>query len=71
MKIRDYETYRSYYCGLCHTLLKRYGRKGQALLSYDLTFLNILLESLYEEPLTEKKERCIVHPAKRHHIVYN
>jgi len=71
MKIRDYETYRSYYCGLCHTLLKRYGRKGQALLSYDLTFLNILLESLYEEPLTERKERCIVHPVGKHHMVYN
>ena len=71
MKIRDYETYRSFYCGLCHTLLKRYGRKGQALLSYDLTFLNILLESLYENPLTQKKERCIIHPGKKHQMVYN
>ena len=71
MKIRDFERYRSFYCGLCHTLLKRYGRKGQALLSYDLTFLNILLEALYEEPLDEADRRCIVHPAARHHMLTN
>lgn len=71
MKIRDYERYRSFYCGLCHVLLKRYGRKGQALLSYDLTFLNILLEALYEEPVTEMNRRCVIHPAKRHHMICN
>lgn len=69
LKLKDYDLYRSYYCGLCHTLKKRYGRKGQLLLNYDMTFLAILLSGLYE-PLQEKRmSRCIVHPARRHHEI--
>ena len=48
LKIKDFETYRSYYCGLCHTLKKRYGRRGQLLLNYDMTFLALVLTGLYE-----------------------
>ena len=31
------------YCGLCHTLGKRYGMAGRMILNYDLTFLAMLL----------------------------
>ena len=71
LKIREFGRYRSFYCGLCHMLHSRYGRRGQALLTYDMTFLNLLLESLYEEPLTEEERRCLAHPGRRHHMVYN
>lgn len=66
MKVKELELYRSYYCGLCHVLHERYGRKGQLLLSYDGTFLAILLTGLYEPKETERKARCVVHPAARH-----
>lgn len=66
LKVREYELYRAYYCGLCHVLKDGYGRRGQLMLSYDLTFLVMLLSALYE-PREEKKERrCAVHPLARH-----
>ena len=66
LKVREAAKYRSYYCGLCDRLHRQYGRKGQALLSYDMTFLVLLLDGLYEPEETEKKVRCLMHPAKRH-----
>ena len=66
LKVKELELYRSYYCGLCAELHRRYGRKGQLLLSYDCTFLLILLTGTYEPEETEKLRRCIVHPAIVH-----
>ena len=39
LKVREYETYRASYCGLCHSLKKQSGRIGQLTLSFDMTFL--------------------------------
>jgi len=66
LKIREYEEYRSYYCGLCHELRRRYGRKGQLMLSYDMTFLAMVLSGLYEPEETRQTGRCLVHPLQRH-----
>lgn len=71
LKIKDYERYRSFYCGLCRTLSVKYGRKGQMALSYDLTFLVVLLNALYEEPLIAKDRTCLTHPGRKHHMIYN
>ena len=72
LKIRDFETYHAYYCGLCRTLHTRYGRSGQLTLSYDMTFLALLLTALYE-PADARRytERCVIHPARRHEAVVN
>ena len=37
------ELYQSCYCGLCHTLGKRYGAAARMILNYDLVFLAMLL----------------------------
>ena len=66
LKIREYETYRSYYCGLCHVLKERYGRMAQMMLNYDMTFLAILLTGLYEPEKETGRNRCLPHPAVRH-----
>ena len=66
LKVKELDQYRSYYCGLCHALLERYGRRGQLLLSYDGTFLAILLTGLYEPKEQERKTRCMVHPLSEH-----
>lgn len=71
LKIRDFEKYHAYYCGLCHTLKKRYGRKGQITLTYDMTFLVMLLTSLYEMNTETEKHSCIVHPVKKHLMLSN
>lgn len=56
--------YQSFYCGLCRQLGKTAGFKGQMLLNYDLCFLAILLQSLYEPEYNSESFRCIVHPVK-------
>lgn len=65
LKVRDYERYRSYYCGLCRTLGKRYGITGKLLLSYDMTFLAILFSGLYELEGSGKRMICLLHPTRR------
>lgn len=42
------DRYRKYYCGLCHQLDMQYGSIGRASLTYDMTFLSMLLSSLYD-----------------------
>ncbi len=59
------QQYRGYYCGLCRTLQQRYGRWGQAALNYDMTFLYVLLSSLYEPKEQTLFHRCIVHPLNK------
>ena len=69
LTIRDFETYHSYYCGLCRDLHKRYGRSGQLTLSYDMTFLALLLSALYEPEVKRSTERCLIHPVHKHETV--
>lgn len=66
LKVKDLELYRSYYCGLCHMLGKRGGMKSRLLLSYDCTFLTILLTGVYEPKEKQASVRCIRHPEVRH-----
>lgn len=57
--------YQSYYCGLCQKLKENFGRKGQMLLNYDMTFLIVLLTGLYELEDEKTEFICAVHPAKK------
>lgn len=66
MKIREFDMYQSYYCGLCKSLQDRYGRRGQLTLSYDMTFLALLLSSLYEPDTESGYRKCIAHPVNKH-----
>lgn len=66
LKIREYEIYRACYCGLCRSLKKRHGRLGQLTLSFDMTFLALLLSSLYEPNTKKGCERCVLHPFHKH-----
>lgn len=66
MSEEDRDKYQAYYCGLCHALNERHGVTGQATLNYDMTFLYILLDSLYEPEETISKHRCMIHPMKSH-----
>lgn len=66
LKIREFEIYRSYYCGLCHALKDKCGLFGRATLNYDMTFLVMLLSDLYDEEDETKCSRCMVHPLHKH-----
>lgn len=63
--------YRAAYCGLCHTLGKRHGFLARFSLTYDLTFLALLLSSLYEPDETCSSCRCVARPCKKHGYVIN
>lgn len=56
--------YRQYYCGLCKALEHGYGRTATKALSYDMTFLYMLLADLYNQEGVEEREHCVVHPVK-------
>jgi hypothetical protein len=45
------------YCGLCRSLSLQAGALGRSCLSYDMTFLAMLLSSLYN--LDEQQENCV------------
>lgn len=57
--------YSAYYCGLCRTLKTRYGNFGRLTLSNDMTFLTILLCSLYEPDELMVSGFCPMHPTKK------
>ena len=52
LKVKDYYTYRAYYCGLCFELGKRHNQLTRLSLSYELTALALLLDSLSDEQFT-------------------
>ena len=64
IKFKDFDVYRSFYCGLCRELRERYGIPGQISLTYDMTFGVLLLSALYEPPTKKGTSRCVVHPLK-------
>ena len=65
LKFREFDVYRSYYCGMCQVLKKRSGNFAQATLNYDMTFLQLLLTSLYEPETKLEVFRCKLHPFKK------
>ncbi|EOS63520.1 DUF5685 family protein [Oscillibacter sp. 1-3] len=57
------ERFRRVYCGLCHTLGRRYGTAARFILNYDFTFLAVLLSEPTEGNCC--KSRCLVSPVRR------
>ena len=66
LKVREVGVYRSYYCGLCRMLREQYGISGQMTLTYDMTFLILLLSDLYDAGDELGETRCIAHPFEKH-----
>lgn len=71
LKFKEYYSYKGYYCGLCKCLKTKYSNKSRLTLNYDMTFLILLLSSLYEPENKIYNERCIVHPTKKQIIIQN
>ena len=56
----ELDRFRRMYCGLCHTLGRRYGPAARMILNYDFTYLAILLSE--REEGTALHRRCVTHP---------
>jgi len=63
--------FRSMYCGMCRTLKARHGNVGRLTLSYDMTFLAMVLSALYECDETQGEEKCMPHPVRPHAYTVN
>ncbi len=71
LKVREYMTYKGYYCGLCMALKKDYGQMSRLTLNYDMTYLILILTSLYEPENSCSQNRCIAHPQIKQLMVEN
>lgn len=60
MKVRDFESFRAMYCGLCHTLKARYGFGSRMLLSYDMCFVALLMAGVTSCGIKTCQKRCAV-----------
>ena len=58
--------YKAVYCGLCRVLNEKYGLAGRMGLNFDMTFLLLLLSSLYEPEEAKRETVCPPHPVKKH-----
>ncbi len=54
--------YRMAYCGLCRSLKRCFGQTARLTLNYDMTFLVLLLSSLYEPEEETGESVCVRHP---------
>lgn len=69
LKVKEYNLFKAYYCGLCFELKECFGNIPRMTLSYDAAFLALLLSSLQDEPLKLCSKKCISNPFKRHPVV--
>lgn len=60
----ELDRYKSAYCGLCRAIGKRHGQHARMVLTYDMTFLVLLLDSLYEPQAGSGRGRCLPHPVR-------
>lgn len=71
LKIKDYEMFKAYYCGLCLSIKENFSNLCRLSLNYDMTFLGILLDSLSPDKNSYEVSRCIAHPLKKKPKVIN
>ncbi len=71
LRLREYECYRAYYCGLCRAMGKCTGNCSKLTLSYDFVFLAVVRAWLTGEKPETKRIRCIVHPFSKKTAVVN
>ena len=57
--------YCAVYCGICRRIRARAGQTARLSLSYDMTFLALLLLSLYEPEEAGGNNACALHPIRK------
>lgn len=57
--------YQAVYCGICRNIRQQADERARFSLSYDMTFLALLLMSLYEPEETGGDHACLLHPRRQ------
>ena len=65
LRVRELDTYKAVYCGLCHCLRERYGLASSVGLSYDFALLAALGLALLPDEPKVRFGNCITHPLKK------
>ena len=70
LTFREYEHYKAY-CGLCKYLKRNHTELSRMTINYDITFLIVLLSSIYQPSAQVFHEKCIVDPVKKKKHIIN
>ncbi len=62
LKVKEYDYYKAVYCGLCHSLQKRCGKRACLVVNYDFVFIALLLALSGNIEDAKVKKRCLVCP---------
>ena len=65
LRVKEYELYRSTYCGLCRSMGKCTGQCSRMALSYDFVFLALTRISLMRDTLDFGRKTCMAHPLQK------
>ena len=65
LKVKEFESYRAMYCGLCMQLKKDYGFASRMLLNYDLVTVALLADGLSGQQGSPCAKRCMANPVRR------
>ena len=71
LKVKEYNLYKAFYCGICKDLGKRYGISPRFLLNYDLLLLQLLADSISGVIPDFSNEGCIANPIKKKVVAKN
>lgn len=69
LKVREWDVYQAYYCGVCKSIARRIGQLPRMTLSYDSVFLALVLASLSGQRENIHKEHCITHHLEKKPVV--
>lgn len=70
LKVREYEMYQAYYCGICKSIGRRFGQLPRMTLSYDSVFLALILAGLTSHKDIVLQEHCITHYIQKKPVVF-
>ena len=71
LKMREFELYSGYYCGVCKSISARHGQIPRFVLSYDAAFLGMVMAGVNGDKNEVSREHCIIHPITEKTIVRN
>lgn len=69
LKIKEFELFRAYYCGVCKSMGRSFGPIARFALNYEAVFLGLLLSAVNKEKSAMKKEGCIGNPFKKKWVI--
>lgn len=65
LKVKDFERFRSYYCGLCLSIKNKFGNIPRIGLNYDATFFAVLMDGLNMQETNILITPCMRHPIEK------